>query len=702
MTIFQVIVEKFKRLAVTLRFSILTIFVTFFVLAMLSIIVMTYYRFTTSMTSISFRLMKQASNSALQQVVNEMRHAELKGQSIARLFELNVINRDSLSEISNYTTNFMLNEDALFPSVQSLFWGNEEGSFVMAQKENNTVISEVIDRSKKTPTGMFIYRDNSGRIIKTMNSTDFSYDPRIRPWYIAAKKEKKSTWLGVYLYHITRYQGISVATPIYNEKGELWAVINVNIRLDYLRQLIQNIKLSENGTLYIATVTGDILAYPGLVQYRNTSLKHVHSLKNAPWIIQSFDEYKKTGKSAFKFRYHNQDYLATYQIVSGFGPEDWLIGVVIPVSDFVGEIRKTRIIIVSVSLIILMLGIIVVSALTSRVVKPLKQLTKEIELIQNFELTESPPIRSHIKEISYIATALHVMKKGLRSFQKYVPAVLVRQLIESGEDARIGGIKKPIAIFFSDIINFTSITEKTDPELLTQYLCEYFEELSCIILIHRGTIDKYIGDAIMAFWGAPIAEEKSSQQAAKAALQCLKRLNELNKKWELEKRPVLETRIGIHLGDAIVGNLGSSERLNYTAIGDATNIASRLENINRLYGTQIIISQTVYDAIKDQFAIRLVDYVRLKGKAAPSYIYELLAEDKSQLNFDIDAYNQHFRAGFIAYQKGDWDHAIHYFNECLQIYPNDTLTRLFILRCEKFKVHPAPKGWDGVWMATEK
>src|SRR5262249_16466960 len=159
-------------------------------------------------------------------------------------------------------------------------------------------------------------------------------------------------------------------------------------------------------------------------------------------------------------------------------------------------------------------------------------------------------------EISYIATALYLMKKGLRSFQKYVPAVLVRQLIESGEDARIGGIKKPIAILFSDIMNFTSITEKTNPELLTQYLCEYFDELSRIILFQRGTIDKYIGDAIMAFWGAPMPEEEPCQKAAKAALLCFKRLNELNLKWESEGRPVFNTRVGIHLGDAIVGNLG--------------------------------------------------------------------------------------------------------------------------------------------------
>src|SRR3990167_996157 len=229
------------------------------------------------------------------------------------------------------------------------------------------------------------------------------------------------------------------------------------------------------------------------------------------------------------------------------------------------------------------------------------------------------------------------MKQSLRSFQKYVPAALVRQLIKLGTAAEVGGEKKSMAFLFSDIRDFTTISERLNPSDLAKYICDYFDALSSIIIANRGTIDKYIGDAIMAFWGAPLPEADPCRQAAKSALECVRRLENLNEKWQLEGRPELFTRFGIHVGDAIVGNFGSSERLNYTAIGDVTNTASRLEGINKIYGTQILVSDAVYRVIKEQFVLRLVDCVILKGKNEPSYIYELIAVVHGQLTYDVDA-----------------------------------------------------------------
>ncbi len=697
------LVEKTKYIAFTLRFSILSIFVTFFLIAMITLILFTYNRFTDSMAMISFNLMKQVSSTAFHQIENEMRHTELKCKSAAHLFAENVINTDKLSSVLDYITNFMQNEQPLFPSVQSVFWGDESGSFVMSEKQKNgTIASEMIDRSIMPPRRILINRDRFGNVIKTEVSNDLSYDPRVRPWYKAAKHFQHETWLDVYPYRITRYLGISVATPVYKGKGQLNGVINFNVRLDYLRHLIGNIHLSKHGVIFIVTTNGEVLAYPHLEQYQNTSLIKVDALSEEPWVVESFNYYKQTGNREFRFKYGNDLYLATYQPVSHYGSTTWLIGAVAPVNDFTGTLHQTQILTALVSLVILLLGITFVSYLITAVVRPLKKITHEIGKIKNFELNDSDPINSRIKEVSYIAEALYAMKKGLRSFQKYVPATLVRQLIESGEDARVGGVKKPIAILFSDIANFTTITEQIEPELLTRHICEYFDELSSIIITARGTIDKYIGDAIMAFWGAPLPEEFPERQAAIAAIHCVKRLRELNIKWAAEGKPVLNTRIGIHVGDAIVGNLGSTERLNYTAIGDSINIASRLESINKIYGTQIIISDTVYHAIRDQFPTRMLDCVTLKGKSEHRYIYELMADDRQQLNFDIDRYNQIFASAFKAYQSQVWDEAIQLFQECLLVYPDDSVAQLFIRRCEKFKLNPLSEPWKGVWAISEK
>jgi adenylate cyclase len=335
------------------------------------------------------------------------------------------------------------------------------------------------------------------------------------------------------------------------------------------------------------------------------------------------------------------------------------------------------------------------------VVRPLKKITADIVRIKNFDLSGDLRVNSRIKEISYIADALTSMKKGLRTFQRYIPRTLVRQLIETGEDARIGGVKKPLAILFSDIKDFTTIAEQVDPYELTPHICDYFDALSQIIVLNNGTIDKYIGDAIMAFWGAPQHVDEPAIFAARTALRCIARSTELNNQWQMEGKPIFYTRIGIHLGDAIVGNLGSSERINYTAIGDTTNIASRLEGINKFYGTQIIVSDSVYQNIKDHFVLRMIDRVAVKGKQIYTDIYELIAETRDEVSFDLERYMVVFGKGFTAYKNSYWDEAIHHFRKCLEIYPEDTVAQVFINRCMHFKIHP-PIAWTGVWQLHEK
>ncbi|WP_269458327.1 adenylate/guanylate cyclase domain-containing protein [Legionella waltersii] len=178
--------------------------------------------------------------------------------------------------------------------------------------------------------------------------------------------------------------------------------------------------------------------------------------------------------------------------------------------------------------------------------------------------------------------------------------------------------------FFSDIRNFTDISENMDAESLMLHLCDYFEELSKIITSENGTIDKYIGDAIMAFWGAPIEDESHCLKACNAALKCQLRLNELNEQWEKQKKPKLLTGIGIHTGSAIIGNIGSSSRLNYTAIGDTINTASRLESLSKQYGSVIVVSEDVVNATQDHFEFRFLEQVSIRGKTGSYKIYELV------------------------------------------------------------------------------
>jgi adenylate cyclase len=305
--------------------------------------------------------------------------------------------------------------------------------------------------------------------------------------------------------------------------------------------------------------------------------------------------------------------------------QGWVAGIVVPESDFIGSLRQAQNTNMIISLIILIFGVLLVSKFVESIINPLKLLIKETVKIKNFDLESSLTIKSRIKEVIQLSDAIKTMKHGLKAFEYYVPSKLVRQLIKTGENSKLGGDKKLIVSLFSDIKDFTMIANQADPNQLVKQLNEYFEVITNFITEEGGTIDKYIGDSIMAFWGAPEEIDEPCHHAARVALKFIEELKLRNQQWIIEGQSAFHTRIGIHIGEAIVGNIGSSERINYTAIGDSINIASRLEGLNKAFNTSVLVSANVYELIKHQFELREVGFVSLKGIAKKVKVYELLS-----------------------------------------------------------------------------
>ncbi len=217
-------------------------------------------------------------------------------------------------------------------------------------------------------------------------------------------------------------------------------------------------------------------------------------------------------------------------------------------------------------------------------------------------------------------------KKYIRqTFSKFVSKSVVDELLKDPSKIKLGGDKKILTVLFSDIRGFTSISERLTPEELVEHLNIYLQSMTDIILKYFGTLDKYIGDAVMAFWGAPIEMDDHALKACKASLEMMDALKVMNKKWEAENKPILEIGIGINTGDMIVGNMGSAARMDYTLMGDNVNLGSRLEGTNKFYKTGIIISEFTYQYVKEDVVVRELDLIRVKGKALPVKIYELIA-----------------------------------------------------------------------------
>lgn len=687
---------------VTLRFSLLFIFISLFVTMMLVLFSVFYFHVSRLLLQAGLILMEKESHTIIHELELQLQPAVSASQLSASSIREGILDIKNEKEIMVYLIHLLKR----LPLVQAVYWGDNQGDFIYARKENNgTYMTAVINRHIKIPTSTYFYWDRNHREIK-QQSVPLDFDPRTRPWFSLAVQQKRTVWTDVYVYEFKPLKlGITVATPVFYN-NEPRGVFGVDIRLDELAHYISKQEASGHADIMILDKTGRVIVPPRLIESTllPAEARQLSSVRNIskPWVEQAFDEYLRTSQSFFLFENKGIKYLASFNPIPILKENAWIVGIVDEEYDFTREIHKVELMYSIIDLVVFVVGILLILHLVSRIVAPIKKLVSETEKIKNFELEGSTRVTSHIKEIIEIANAIYSMKSGLRSFKKYVPASLVRQLIKEGEDVRIGGKKEELAIFFSDIKDFTTISEKTDPNLLTKQVCDYFDAFSHIISKENGTIDKYIGDSIMAFWGAPTAIKHPCEHAAYAALHCMQQLTLLNQQWLTANKPGFYTRIGLHYGMAIVGNLGSSERLNYTVLGDAVNIASRLVNANKIYGTSILVSEAVYMQINHNFTLRMVDQVTLKGKAESITIYELLGEKGQQLEFDVEDYDQKFTQAFNAYQQKYWQQAIVLFEQCLQIYPTDTVVQVFIARCKEFSVHPPSKEWNGIWHLSDK
>jgi len=290
--------------------------------------------------------------------------------------------------------------------------------------------------------------------------------------------------------------------------------------------------------------------------------------------------------------------------------------------------------------------------------------------------------------------------KGM--FEKYVDKAVVKQILDNPSLVKLGGEEREITTLFADIEGFTSMAEKMGPTNTVGMLNSYLTEMSNIIIEHGGTIDKYIGDAIMSFWGAPLSDGDQAFNSCAAAINMQRKLTALHTKWIHYGRPVVNQRIGVNTGRAVVGNMGAETRLNYTAIGDAVNLAARLEGVNKEYGTRLLMSEFTYRKVHDKVLSREMDLVVVMGKSEPVRIYELIALADEVQTDATKKFLQYYHDGLEAYKKRAWKSAIDQFNQALSIRRDDIVSNLYIQRATMFLDVPPPDDWNGVFVMTKK
>jgi adenylate cyclase len=293
-------------------------------------------------------------------------------------------------------------------------------------------------------------------------------------------------------------------------------------------------------------------------------------------------------------------------------------------------------------------------------------------------------------------------KKIKGAFRQYVSPDLIEEILKDPKRLKLGGQEKVITVLFSDLAGFSGYSELYAPNQMISILSEYFECMTDEVFAHQGTLKEYVGDELMAIFGAPLDQADHAQRACAAALAMRDRLQALRQEWAKIGRPPLAARTGINSGLMLVGNIGSRYRFSYGALGDQVNLGSRLEGLNKMYCTEIILGENTARLIEGSFLLRELDMVRVVGRKQPLHIYELVGKSNDSLPKEKTQSLEHFAAGLEAYRRQLWQEAIDLFDQSVASWPEEGPSRTMAERCQIYREAPPPADWDGVFVHTSK
>jgi adenylate cyclase len=610
---------------------------------------------------LSFSRISAVTDSAASQFIEKV--AELAADRIGSQLKLVRDNLDILKALSpiqsaaiednprliELLAAMLKNNDHLF----SLYAGYEDGSFLQldtlegagseararleapAQAAFRLVVISRSEPGRQKSRRLFL-SDRLELVRELPGPAD--YDPRERPWYKDASR-RDGTWLtGPYVFFATGKQGYTIQSALDQGKG---GVVAGDLLLDVTEEVLKREKLTPSGVAFLFDDDDRILAHPRMSELlgREVSgtIPHLRETDMAG-VLGAIRAWRSDGNAPQFFSDPaGRRYAAAFQTIPHSGPANLRVAVIAPVDEFFAGIlsERGRLFVATLGFVAAMVPI--VFFIGSMLSRSLRALAEETDRIQRFEPAIAPPVRSVIREIDELGQSVSTMRTVTQTFSHFVPRRLVERLIETGTPLQLGGTRREVTLMFSDVVNFTEITEKADPTRVMQYTSRYFAAMSQEIMSRSGTVDKFIGDAVMAMWNAPADDPDHAANACAAALAFQRANARLNAEFDREGWPAYRTRIGLHTGEAVVGNIGAEDRMNYTALGATVNLAARLEGLNKIYGTSILVGSSLKERVGDRFFFRSVDCISPKGFAEAFEIFELRCEPT-----EIDAVEREF------------------------------------------------------------
>jgi class 3 adenylate cyclase/ABC-type nitrate/sulfonate/bicarbonate transport system substrate-binding protein len=516
-------------------------------------------------------------------------------------------------------------------------------------------------------------------------------DIRGLPGYQAAKTTRTLTVTEPSINPDTGFPIISLRVPFFHGVDFLGCA-SANITMDVLSRFLDKHRASARSTTLIADRNGKIIAFPDKqkgVRIESGVLK-IATLDDIDDVDvrEAHRQHKLGGSNSFVFNSpaNGEDFIAAFaNFPGGFG-QPWQVITLTPIDDFVGTLKSTNRLMMVVIIILTLVELFFIYFASSRLSRPVENISRQLQAIESLEFDAVSTRPSRIREIAKLESAASLLRTSLKSFSSFVPLDVVRQLIKSGIPLTLGVEPRFLTVFFSDLENFSSHSETLPPADLLVQISTYLEEVSAAISHEGGTVDKFIGDGVMAFWNAPVQRSDHVLRACAGAVRASRRMERVNDAWQAEGRPRIRIRIGLNCANVLVGNIGSSTRLSYTALGDGVNVAARLEGINKLFGTTICISDQVYGQVQTEILARPIKRVQVKGRESMFMIYELLAlrassdPDLGVRDRDEELCAMTWTASRLV-EAGDLSGAEQAYRAILNIFPDDSLAAFMMADC---------------------
>lgn len=573
-------------------------------------------------------------------------------------------------------------------------FGGEDGTYVAVHRDTEGAIRGVWRTARGDGTTHMRELVPTRDGWELLEESEGDYDPRVRPWYRAAKEAPTGVWVEPFVFATVRQPGFMYAQSYRVGEG-VHGVFAVEYEMSDLSAFLSTIQVGEHGRVYVVTHDGEVVGHPGgeTTVERDGELLIAHADDHSDSMLRTAWREIDDREGHFEV----DELLAMSESFPDDTGIDWKVVVVAPKSDFFGNVEalrtKTLWIAVTVGLLAVLFGVF----FSHRVSNALRLIAEELEAIGRFELDEGTlekQPKSFVREVNEMRATTLLMKRSLRSFGKYVPKEVVRELLLSGQEAELGGRNAELTVLFSDIAGFTTVAESLPPDELIEVLGEYLEGMSAAVRSEQGTVDKFIGDAVMAFWGAPRLVREQADAACRGALAMQAKLAEMQKGWDARGLPELATRIGLNTGEVLVGNIGALERLNYTVMGDAVNLAARLEALNKEYGTSILVGDETAKRVSDAFVLRPIDFVAVKGKHQAILVHELVGA-REDVSDATRAAVEIYAEALDRYRDRAFDEAADLFEKAGAAFGEDRASERMAERSRAFAKSPPPDDWDG-------